>query len=147
MWERGKSAGRGRWSENENDSTKNNSNLLMNIPFTFSFCKERSASVKHQQKGQQWRSDLNQSGLERGEGAGVRMLKRKLKKYDGVMKAGSRPIRLSTTMELWQMAKTEAAPRLLFYFICATRRRQRTGAGRGTSSLSPCCRELVTDGH
>jgi len=34
---------RRRQSENENDSTKNNSNLLMNIPFAFSFCKERPA--------------------------------------------------------------------------------------------------------
>jgi len=25
----------------------------MNIPFAFSFCKERQGSVKHQQKGQQ----------------------------------------------------------------------------------------------
>lgn len=47
-------------------------------------------------------------GLESGAGDG--MLKRMLKKYDGVMEAARQPIRLSTTMELWQMAKAKRRP-------------------------------------
>lgn len=77
------------------------------------------------------------------------MLKRK--KYDGVRAAGpvAGPTRLSTTMELWQMA----VPFVISLYLCATaeserekdvegdRKRKR---GREKEALRPC---LVTDGH
>lgn len=51
------------------------------------------------------------------------MLKRKLKKYDGVRAAGpvAGPTRLSTTMELWQMA----VPFVISLYLCATAERER----------------------
>lgn len=73
------------------------------------------------------------------------MLKRKLKKYDGVRAAGpvAGPTRLSTTMELWQMA----VPFVILLYLCATAAREKEKErerGRDRQALRPC---LVTDGH